>query len=141
MADVEERRGKASGDNETARAAAATREPCLSAGRTDGRGMDGWRAPIAKYSSRSECRYLWVGSLLAKIAGTLERLSISKAAVVPCWPLSFPPQVARLRQVLEAGGVISQLGSGRSLRGGSTADFVSAQGDNPESDEDFFDPK
>ena len=53
-----------------------------------------------------------------------------------------PLQVARLRQAIEAGGLFPRLPpSRRSTRGGSTADFVSAQGDNTESDDDFFDPQ
>ena len=55
--------------------------------------------------------------------------------------LSALVQVARLRQSIEAGGLLTRLNSRRSVRGGSTADFVSARGDNTESDDDFFDPK
>ena len=51
-------------------------------------------------------------------------------------------QVARLRQAIEAGGLFGRFPSSyRSTRGGSTADFVSAQGDNVQSDDEFFDPK
>ena len=55
--------------------------------------------------------------------------------------LSALVQVARLRQSIEAGGLLTRLNSRRSVPGGSTADFVSARGDNTESDDDFFDPK
>ena len=56
--------------------------------------------------------------------------------------LSLSLQVARLRQTVESGGFLPRLPlSRRSMRGGSTADFVSAQEDNTESDDEFFDPK
>ena len=55
---------------------------------------------------------------------------------------ALPLQVARLRQAIEAGGLFGRFPSSyRSTRGGSTADFVSAQGDNVQSDDEFFDPK
>ena len=54
-------------------------------------------------------------------------------------------QIARLRQTVESCGVLPCGGqlppSRRSMRGASTADFVSAQEDNTESDDEFFDPK
>ena len=56
--------------------------------------------------------------------------------------LTLGPQVARLRQTVENGGLLPRLPpSRRSWRGGSTADFMSAQEDNTESDDEFFDPK
>lgn len=51
-------------------------------------------------------------------------------------------QVARLRQTIDSGGLVPRFPlSRRSMRGGSTADFVSALGDNAESDDEFFDPQ
>ncbi|CAI8011608.1 Regulator of microtubule dynamics protein 1, partial [Geodia barretti] len=53
-------------------------------------------------------------------------------------------EIARLRQTVESCGVLPCGGqlppSRRSMRGASTADFVSAQEDNTESDDEFFDP-
>lgn len=78
-----------------------------------------------------------VGTFISMCAGCMSLVKL------PPSPLPVP-QVARLRQSVETGGLFSRLPgpSRRSMRGGgSTADFVSAQGDNTESDDEFFEPK
>ena len=78
-------------------------------------------------------------NLVSAIVELTSEVCTDNASLSAYLAVSPVPQVARLRQTIEAGGLLPL--SRRSVRGGSTADFVSARGDNTESEDEFFDPK